>query len=386
MGGVIVRRALFAGSGRLWCTGNAAISRHCHRALSIVGNVDVRREAAGRHATQEVPLRSRRLSLLVLVTRRTPHFIEATKGRERLRLKQMTRKSPKILRSSSRAMGVHLVLVLGGLPLSFSVAFAQTQGAEAPLAPLPAPPSDAGAPGEPQSDAAAVVVVQSPVPDAGPPSARVPDEAPLTVQAQGGCERRYVHNGFYFALTNTDGYLAVWGDGPSGSASITGYANGGTIAIGGSPVPGFAVAGVIGAMNTSGDTFNGGPVVTVTTSTGNGPSANTTLQGRASASMVLLGGLVDWFPEPERGWHVGGSVGLGGAVVTDDTGNSINGASIAGSIFGGYQFWLGPSWSLGVSGVVMGAPTLNLTDSNRNDSGYKMTPFYVGLAWTLMYY
>jgi hypothetical protein len=111
-----------------------------------------------------------------------------------------------------------------------------------------------------------------------------------------------------------------------------------------------------------------------------------TLQGNAHATSVLLGVLADWFPAATGGWHVGGAFGLGGAGVTDDANRAIGGVSVGGEVFGGYQWWLGPSWSLGISGLMTIAPRLNMTDSNANDTGYHMVPLSAGLQGLLLYY
>ena len=293
-----------------------------------------------------------------------------------------------------------LTFALAGLLLPGAPAFAQTKTPEAPPT-LPAAPSpDAGSHGETPSDAEPVTVegtIERPNATASAATLAV-DEPPATPTIAGR-ERAYVHKGFYLAVRTDIGGLSVWGDGPAGSASLSGFASGGSLAIGGSPVPGFAIAGVIGSTTTSG-TFNGGPtVVSVTTMTG---GVQRTLmpppnggKGNARASSFLLGVLGDWFPVPTGGWHVGGAVGLGGASVTDDTNNTIAGASVAGSVFGGYQWWLGSSWSLGLSGFLSVAPSLDMKEptmpnappgSTNNDSGYHMMPLSAGLQGVLLYY
>jgi hypothetical protein len=72
--------------------------------------------------------------------------------------------------------------------------------------------------------------------------------------------------------------------------------------------------------------------------------------------------------------------------VADDAGNRQTGVSVAGSAFGGYQWWLGPGWSLGIAGVLSGVPTQKMTDSNRNDTGYRMMGLSVGVEWLLLNY
>jgi hypothetical protein len=278
-----------------------------------------------------------------------------------------------------------LALAMGGLPLSLSVAFAQTPGAGAPpaasagapseAAPLPAPSSSAPAP---PTQAAGPTVV------AAPATSR--PESTSSSAPSGEGDHAHSRNGFYFGAISGFGSLGAWGDGPNGSASISGLSLSSGIAIGGSPVPGFAIAGMIEGSQTTGNTFNGGPVVTATSMVGNVPTMAMTLKGNARATLGMLGVMVDWFPVASGPWHVGGAVGVGGASLTDDAGKTIGGASVAGSVFGGYQWWLGPSWSLGISAVVMGAPSLKMVDSKGNDTGYGLVPLSAGIQFLLLYY
>jgi hypothetical protein len=101
-----------------------------------------------------------------------------------------------------------------------------------------------------------------------------------------------------------------------------------------------------------------------------------------------LGLLVDWFPDPAGGLNFGGSVGLGGMTLVNDADNSsLVAAGAAWSVFGGYAFWLGRFWSLGLDLIVRGlAPQLHLTDSTGADSGYRLTPVMIAGEWSVLYY
>jgi hypothetical protein len=273
-------------------------------------------------------------------------------------------------------------------------AWAQT----VPAAPLPPLPSDATAsppqaPGAPGPDAA----IAPPAPIAPPADATPPPSAsprpPLLLAApsdspERSWHRRLRHDGFYLAAASGIGLVGVWGSGPNGSASISGFGSSSTFAIGGSLAPGISLAGVIQGGTTNG-TFNGGPTITATTMhvvNGQPTATPSTLSGHATGSIFLLGVQVDWYPRPEDGWHVGAAIGLGGASVTDDAGNSSTGGSIAGSVFGGYQWWIGPAWSLGLLGVVTTAPSVKLDDTNNNDTGYRLMPASVTIQTELLYY
>lgn len=264
-------------------------------------------------------------------------------------------------------------------------ALAQT----APAAPLPPLPSDAAA--APPPPATPPPPTAAPAPPA-PSEATAPSSPPVLVapptESSPSWRRKLRHDGFYLAVGSGIGLVGAWGSGPNGSASIAGVGSSSTLAIGGSLAPGLSIAGVIQGGTTNG-TFHGGPVIQATTMhvvNGQAVTTPSTLSGHATGNLFLLGAQVDWYPHADDGWHVGAALGLGGASVTDDAGNTSTGASIAGSLFGGYQWWLGPSWSLGLMGVVTTAPSVKLNDSNSNDTGYRLEPASVTIQTELLYY
>jgi hypothetical protein len=201
-------------------------------------------------------------------------------------------------------------------------------------------------------------------------------------------ESRYRHEGFYLGVDTGFGYFNAKGSGPLGDASLSGQGLVQDVAIGGTLAPGFVLGGVARFWEATG-TFDGGPTITaLRTHSVNGISQTDplTLSGNAKAESLELGAFVDWFPNPEKGWHVGASVGLGGMSMTDDSGARSVSAGVAGSIFGGHQWWLGPAWSLGISAVISAGSAGKLDDSDQNDTGYKMRPVAIGVMSDLLYY
>ncbi|MDP9152553.1 MAG: hypothetical protein M3O36_21720 [Myxococcota bacterium] len=280
---------------------------------------------------------------------------------------------------------------LSALPLLATLfvvfpAFAQRTAPDPALPPLPAAPANEATPAPaPQPDR---VPAATPGALAKAPADVPPPAGPSMEQPPEFVPKEHVHHGFYLSAANGFGYVGVRGDGPNGSAGLSGVGSTVNLAIGGSLVPGLALAGVFQAGTLTNATFDGGPVVTVTSPGlgGTRPPANSRLTGHAAASTFLLGVQVDWFPVPQGGWHVGGSLGLGGATVTDDAFESLGGAGVAGSLFGGHQWGLGSDWSLGVSGFLMGGSNVKMLDKDRNDTGYRLTPVSVGVQWALLYY
>jgi hypothetical protein len=170
------------------------------------------------------------------------------------------------------------------------------------------------------------------------------------------------------------GYMSAWGNGPSGSASVSGGGSSQGLALGGTVAPGLALAGVIRLADTSASSFHGGPA-------GQAPNSN------ADAALVQLGVLGDFYPDPEGGWHVGALLGLGGTVVTPRaTDASMNSGGFTGSIFGGYDWWIGKSWSLGLQAVASGVTSATMFDTNHNDTGYRLQALAAGFDGSLLFY
>ena len=183
--------------------------------------------------------------------------------------------------------------------------------------------------------------------------------------------------------------MTMNGHGPYGSASLTNAGYGGMIAIGGAVAPGLVLAGTIqGSVFDA--KFKGGPFENGTVSA---RGKTSTASDRSTAGFGMLGVLVDWYPEPTGGWHVGGSTGLGAIVLTNGADDrDFAGVNFAGSVFGGYDWALGRKWSLGLQLVASGATRTKLMEedpSDKNDTrdtGYRLTPFSVGVQASLLYF
>lgn len=178
----------------------------------------------------------------------------------------------------------------------------------------------------------------------------------------------YTHDGFYFRWGSGIAYVSHTGDGPLGDASVSGFGSLEFVGIGGNVERGLVVGGIISGASTDRRTLKGAP--------SGGP-------GKVTASLVTLGVLVDWFPNPAGGWHIGGSLGFGGPSLMDDN-ITWTGIGAGGTVFGGYDWWIGPEWSLGLSLVAMGSPKAPLKDSDRKDTGYQFASGSVGILGTLL--
>jgi hypothetical protein len=248
-------------------------------------------------------------------------------------------------------------------------ALAQSPQSPQPLPPLPPPP--------PPSAPSAPVDATSAPPDvtyaggsseAPAPYAARPPEYPTPPVPPCGGPGAFTHDGFYLRVSSGIALVALGGTGPTGDASIGGAGSSGGLAIGGTPSRGFVVGGAI----------NGGSI---------GPNNAKGLPAEVTGgSTGELAAFADWFPNEHRGWHVGGMLGVGFVSITQLHTSTWNGGSLAGNLFGGYDFWLGPEWSLGVQADLGLTGRAKLQDDNQNDTGYRLGGFVGGLEATLLYH
>jgi hypothetical protein len=153
---------------------------------------------------------------------------------------------------------------------------------------------------------------------------------------------------------------------------MSGLSSSEMVAIGGTPGRGFVVAGTIAGDTLTNPSFSGSP-------------ANA--QHGWSAGGARLGGLVDWFPNDRRGGHVGAILALGATSLTNDAaGITWGGVGFGAEVFGGYDFWIGPDWSLGIQGGLSFSPNAPLKDSGGNDSGYSFGTFAFAVQGSLLYH
>jgi hypothetical protein len=219
--------------------------------------------------------------------------------------------------------------------------------------PPPSPPIDI------TSSPATVTQVSAPYVAAEPEPA-----APIACAGPGA----FTHDGFYLRLSSGIGGLAVGGSGPTGSPKLSGFASSTMLAIGGTPSRGFVVGGAVAARSLS------------SVDTSNVPGDVTSVQASQ------LGVFVDWFPSLHRGWHVGGLLGVGTIRIQTAAQEDQVNLSFAGQAFGGYDFWIGPEWSLGIQGVLGFSTQSPMMDDNRNDTGYSLGSVSGAVEATLLFH
>lgn len=176
------------------------------------------------------------------------------------------------------------------------------------------------------------VSLAEPPPPSGPPQGKIN----LTTTAPAPVVPRsyHMHDGFYARGSIGFGSLGVsFDDGdPSGdNLSGSGPALGFDLMFGGSPSPGIAIGGGLLTQGAFSVNFER-----------NGYDVD------RSVSMALIGPFIDGFPNANKGWHVGGLVGLAAVNVEDDNDSGLSKTTgFGGSVFLGYDFWVADEWSVG---------------------------------------
>lgn len=149
---------------------------------------------------------------------------------------------------------------------------------------------------------------------------------------------------------------------------MKGLGTGGMLALGGTPLPGLVIAGTLSSDMVRGK-FKGRP--------------QDQDEEDASVARAMLGALVDWYPLPNDGWHVGAALGFAGITLSDAALSDSVGASFSAKLFGGYDWWIGPQWSLGVAAILGATPSASLVDRDGDKNGYRFYTLSAGLAWSL---
>ncbi len=156
----------------------------------------------------------------------------------------------------------------------------------------------------------------------------------------------HFHEGFYLRASVGFGYYY----GSFSDCNQPGFdfnEHGGTMSadllIGGSPSPGISIGG--------------GLMVDPLFGTDSEHGSRHGSVGRVS---WLVGPFADAFPDPTKGWHLGGLIGFAGQSFDSlDTGETRRGAGFGGAAWVGYDFWVADEWAVGPQFRVMGARTTN---------------------------
>jgi hypothetical protein len=148
--------------------------------------------------------------------------------------------------------------------------------------------------------------------------------------------------------------------------TLSGPAGDFNFSLGGTPAEGIVLGGMLAGMQSNSPSSSGGSVA-----------------GVSGVGIVLIAPFIDWYPNDKKGWHVGGALGFGGVGVDRGDASTLQSLSLGGRASGGYDFWVGSQWSIGVIGALQFATRGTLkdgsTDTNVQVGG---AGFTVGVDFT----
>jgi hypothetical protein len=161
-----------------------------------------------------------------------------------------------------------------------------------------------------------------------------------------------LHDGFYLRLNLGFGSQSTTID--DGTPSPNLKATGGTLAIdllaGGAPSPGVIIGGALFLDSLPSKTFR----------------ADDGYSAKSSVSLLTIGPFIDGYPNPRGGFHLGGTVGLSNARLSNNPNIPFDKALGFGlAAWLGYDWWVADQWSVGGSLQFSGAhtsKTVNSTD------------------------
>jgi hypothetical protein len=211
-------------------------------------------------------------------------------------------------------------------------------------------PIAAFASGARADDAPQPIQLATPAQPAPPVAARIRLDTPAPGRAT---PRTYhMHEGFYLRTSVGFGdYRANFTDANHADSDFSEH--GGSMSldllIGGSPSPGVSIGGALLLEPLFGADYDRAG------------------SGSHGGFATLLGPFIDGFPDPTRGWHLGGMLGLAAQSFQDvnaSSGKNTTAGGIGGAAWFGYDFWVGSEWAIGPQLRLMAMRTSNNKDGD----------------------
>jgi hypothetical protein len=185
----------------------------------------------------------------------------------------------------------------------------------------------------------------------------------------------YVHDGFYLRLAIGGGFVSASGTINSSSSVPDFTVKGGGVGFD------LGIGGTVGKGIVIGGEYIFQQAVKPTVADSNG---NTLGTSNANMNFGLLGPFIDWYPDPEGGFHFGGTLGLAVLTASDpNTGDTTaSDTGFGGAVGVGYDFWVAPEWSLGILGKFMGGTVQN---NNQTIAGVSANEKFSVGAFSLLF-
>jgi len=107
------------------------------------------------------------------------------------------------------------------------------------------------------------------------------------------------------------------------------------------------------------------------------------VSGEVAASTGIIGYFVDFFPNPQHGFHLGGALGFASAGAGGkNSSQKFQGGGLGLQAWGGYDFWVAPQWSLGGMLRFIGS----VAREERENVGYDTSLGAITLSFTALYH
>jgi hypothetical protein len=239
----------------------------------------------------------------------------------------------------------------------------------------PAPAEPSAPPVEPSPTTAGPETPPAAPAQPTPPPPQIYVEQPMPEPPM--ARNRHYHDGFYLRLGVGAGYLAARStidnvfDNRAATMSIGGLGAMFDLAVGGTPAPGLVVGGALKVQ----EAFE--PSVEISDPSGTTIDADA---NNGSLGFLMIGPMIDGFPDPDGGLHVGGSLGFASLGLRD--GDRDAAAGIGLSAWVGYLWWVSSQWSIG--GSLHGTLAFTGRDVGGRDASENIRS--LGLTFTALYH
>lgn len=189
-----------------------------------------------------------------------------------------------------------------------------------------------------------------------------------------------MRDGFYVRAVNTFGFVGIGGSNADG---LSGFGTESLAAIGTSLTRGLALALNLQTAQRIG-TFKRGPYQGIKFRSG---GDELELSQKVTVASAKIGALVDWYPLPQYGFHLGVSGGISFTSMTlhaDDT--ILAGVSPYGALLIGYDWPISRTIAFGLALMGSAAGSTELKYDGKTKSGYEFSTQSIGIGASFLYF
>ncbi len=188
---------------------------------------------------------------------------------------------------------------------------------------------------------------------------------------------KHLHDGFYLRMSlgaNAQRHTIESDRANVPDLKVNGGGLSFDILIGGSPMPGLVIGGILSADAASRPTVK---------------QDNLESNDDYDSALALIGPFIDGFFDPSGGFHVGGALGITGYAldnrsITEDNNKSFGGGGL--SFWAGYDAWVSSQWSIGGMLRLTGASGTRDLEINNVTETQKATSGSLAILFTALYH